>query len=391
MIPVSIMVANRGTVSVKIKGHYGKGSPSHFSEELRPVVFWNITYACNLRCQHCYIDAGPAPRANELTRDEMLRVAREMAEVGVPLVIFSGGEPLARPDFWDVAELISRLGGPKMALSSNGTLITRPVAKRLRDLGFSYVGVSLDSTVEELHDKFRGVRGAFRMTLKGIENLVSEGVDVGIRTTVTRWNYGEAPSIVDLAAEHGASRVSYYLLDSIGRARNIVSDLPTPSQVKEFVDSLVEKAREYAGRVEIELVRANFAGIYLADRLANSNDEFYEYLKLVSSQGDCGRKTISIYPDGTVRPCQFIDQYVIGDLRRQSLREILSYDNPGLVRFIKLYEGLRGPRCGSCKFKLVCGGGSRGRAEAVGGDFWGDDPLCFIDPSDIAARRGVVA
>ncbi|ADL18521.1 Predicted Fe-S oxidoreductase [Acidilobus saccharovorans 345-15] len=388
MIPVSVMVAGKGTVSTKIKGHYGKGSPSRFSEELRPVVFWNITYACNLRCEHCYIDAGPTPRQDELGRGRLLEVAEEMAELGIPLVIFSGGEPLLKPEFWDVARLLSERGRPKMALSSNGTLITREVARRLKELNFSYVGVSLDSLRPDAHDKFRGVQGAFNMTVRGIHNAVEEGLDVGIRTTVTRWNYSEAPKVVDLAAQLRASRVSYYLLDSIGRARNIVSELPSPQQVKEFVDAIVDKAKEYAGKVEVELVRANFAGIYIADLLAKDGNEFMDYLKLISAQGDCGRKTISIYPDGTVRPCQFIDEYVIGDLRRQSLREILSYNNPELVKFIKLYENLRGPRCGPCPFKLVCGGGSRGRAEAASGDFWGDDPLCFIDPLDVWRRRG---
>ncbi|MFP3080801.1 MAG: radical SAM protein [Acidilobus sp.] len=389
MIPVSVMVTGRGTVSTKIKGHYSKGSPSRFSEELRPVVFWNVTYACNLRCEHCYIDAGPGPREGELSRGRLLEVAEEMAELGLPLVIFSGGEPLLKPEFWDIAKLLAERGRPKMALSSNGTLITRSVARKLKELNFSYVGVSLDSLRPEAHDKFRGVQGAFDMTVKGIRNAVAEGVDVGIRTTVTRWNYLEAPNMVDLAASLGASRVSYYLLDSVGRARNITSELPTPSQVKEFVDRAVEKAREYSGRVEIELVRSNFAGIYIADALSKSGEEFQEYLHMISAQGDCGRKTISIYPDGTVRPCQFIDQYVIGDLRGQSLREILSYNNPELVKFIRLYENLRGPKCSSCPFKLICGGGSRGRAEAATGDFWGDDPLCFINPKEVASRWGL--
>ncbi|MGC9071932.1 MAG: radical SAM protein [Acidilobus sp.] len=388
MIPVSVMVTGKGTVSVKIKGRYGLGSPSRFSGELRPVVFWNITYACNLRCEHCYMDAGPVPRPDELSRHELIRVAREIADLGLPLVIFSGGEPLTRGDFWDVAQELSGRDRPRIALSTNGTLVTREVARRLSQLGFDYVGVSLDSLAAELHDRFRGVSGAFEATLRGIRNAVEEGLEVGIRTTVTRWNSAEAPRMVDLAARLGARRVSYYVLDSIGRARLIRHDLPSPSQLREFVDSLVEKAREYEGKVEIELVRSNFTGIYVADRLSRGQGEFRQYLSLISAQGDCGRKTISIYPDGTVRPCQFVDQYVVGDLRRQSLREVLSSDNDALMKFVHLYEGLRGPRCGSCPFKLVCGGGSRGRAEALTGDFWGDDPLCFIDPFEVAKRWG---
>ncbi|NAZ38818.1 MAG: radical SAM protein [Acidilobus sp.] len=389
MIPVSVMVTGRGTVSERIKGRYGPGRPSAFSSELRPVVFWNITYLCNLRCAHCYINAGPEPRREELSRDDLLRVAREIADLGLPLVIFSGGEPLMRRDFWDVAQELSGRDRPKLALSTNGTLITRDVARRLSSLGFSYVGVSLDSLVAELHDRFRGVKGAFEATISGIRNAVEAGLDVGIRTTVTRWNYMEAPGMVDLAYRLGARRVSYYILDSIGRARAIVNDLPSHEQLREFAEALIGKAREYEGKVEIEVVRSNFIGIYLADRLSGTVEEFQGHLSLIGGQGDCGRKTISIYPDGTVRPCQFIDQFVIGDLRRQGLREVLSPQNEALARFVRLYEGLRGPRCGKCPFKVVCGGGSRGRAEALTGDFWGDDPLCFIDPWQVARRWGM--
>jgi len=131
LIPVSVMVTGRGTVSERIKGRYGPGRPSAFSSELRPVVFWNITYLCNLRCAHCYINAGPEPRREELSRDDLLRVAREIADLGLPLVIFSGGEPLMRRDFWDVAQELSGRDRPKLALSTNGTLITRDVARRL--------------------------------------------------------------------------------------------------------------------------------------------------------------------------------------------------------------------------------------------------------------------
>ncbi len=389
MIPVSVMVTGKGTVSVRIKGQYGPGSPSRFSNELRPVVFWNITYLCNLKCAHCYINAGAEHRRDELGKEDLVRVAEEIADLGLPLVIFSGGEPLLKKEFWDVASALANHERPKLALSTNGTLLTKDVASRLSALGFAYVGVSLDSLSSEAHDRFRGVKGAFDATLKGIRNAVEEGLEVGLRTTVTRWNYQEAPNMVDMAARLGARRVSYYVLDSIGRARLIVHDLPTKDQLREFVDALASKAKEYEGVIEIELVRSNFAGIYLADRLSRTSDEFMRYLSLISAQGDCGRKTISIYPDGTVRPCQFIDQYVIGDLKRQRLKDVLSLENGSLMKFVRLYEHLRGPRCGSCPFKLTCGGGSRGRAEAVTGDFWGDEPLCFIDPNEIARRWGV--
>ncbi len=388
MIPVSVMVAGRGTVSEAIKGRFGRGRPSRFTSYFRPIVFWNITYHCNLRCEHCYIGAGPNPGKPELSREESLRVARQLAEHGVPLVVFTGGEPLITEKFWDALRLFHELGRPKTSVSTNGTLIGEREAREMKRLGVTYVGVSLDSLDPETHDKFRGARGAWKAAVRGMRNALAAGLPVGLRVTVTRWNVEEAPRMVDFAAELGLHRVSVYLLDTVGRGAELLGDLPSHEQLRWLVDALAEKAREYAGRLEILLVRMNYAGIYLADRLSKTPREFQEYLELLGSQGDCGRKTASIYPDGTVRPCQFLDYIVLGDLRRQTLAEILSPSNPRLKPFLEVDKRLRGPRCSTCPFRRICGGGSRNRALAANHDFWGDDPTCFINPHEIAARWG---
>ena len=378
MIPLSVIVSGRGTVSFRIKGVHNPRKPSRFSEELRPVVFWNITYKCNLKCIHCYIDAGPTSSRPELAMDEVLRVASEIRSLGIPLVVFTGGEPLVSPKFWKIAEYLS--GGTRLALSSNGTLITRSVAARLKRLGFSYVGVSLDSVNPENHDKFRGARGAFKAAVRGIKALQEEGISTGLRITVYKGNLGEIPGFLELAYNLGIERVAVYLLDTVGRARAIKHLLPSPEEVKELVDTLIEEARKYSGLMEIVLVRANFAGVYLAKKLARTPEEEKLILGMIKSQGDCGRRAISIYPDGSVKPCQFIDTVTIGNLRRQSLKEILSPTNEALKPFLEPYKYLRGPNCSTCPYKQYCGGGSRGRAEVFYGDFWGDDPLCFLAP-----------
>lgn len=379
MIPVSVMVSGKGTVSFRIKGRHGRGSPPKFTTIIRPVVFWNITYRCNLRCKHCYINAGPEPGFPELSREQLLDIAQQIREHGIPLVVFTGGEPLARKDFWDIAEALAGGDRPKLSLSTNGTLITRDVAARLRDLGFSYVGVSIDSLDPEEHDRFRGVKGAFQAAVEGIRNTVEAGIPVGIRTTITRWNIDRVDEIIDFAYRLGAVRVSLYLLDTIGRGREIVDELPTKQQLRAFADRLIELAKQYEGKLEILVVRANFLGVYLALKLARNREELKEYLDLLQAQGDCGRKTISIYPDGTVRPCQFIDYIVVGDLKKQKLSEILRTDNPALKPFLEIHRRLRGPRCSQCPFRRICGGGSRNRALVLDKDFWGDDPLCIVD------------
>ncbi len=185
------MVTGRGTVSFQIKGSYGRRAPSKFASTLRPIVFWNITSKCNLYCLHYYISADPRGWSGELSRDEVLAVASDIVELGLPLVTITGGEPLLREDFWDLAGRLIR-GGVRVAVSTNGTLISEDTAVRLAELGVSYVGISLDSVNPQFHDMFRGVRGAFARALRGIENSLKAGIPVGLRMTLTRYNMGEA-------------------------------------------------------------------------------------------------------------------------------------------------------------------------------------------------------
>ena len=196
MIPVTVLVGGKATVSRRIKGDYSVSKPPRFSELLKPIVFWNITYQCNLKCIHCYIKALAKRDPNELTTEEAKRVAEEIAEIGIPLVVFSGGEPLVRSDFWEIIEPMAGKQRPKLSLSTNGTLITRDVAEKLVSYQFKYVGISIDSIKPEWHDKFRGVSGAFEAAVRGIKHAMELGIDVGVRTTLTKYNIEEVPAIL---------------------------------------------------------------------------------------------------------------------------------------------------------------------------------------------------
>lgn len=378
MIPVSKLVAGLGTVSERLGVRKPRGGGRR-----PPIVFWNLTWNCNLKCIHCYINAVPGGRPGELNREEALEVAGQLVEAGVPLVVLSGGEPLMRPDIWDIIEA---LDGVRVGLSSNGTLITKSVAERLVSAGVSYVGVSLDSAKPEVHDRIRGVRGAFRRALEGAVNARDAGLDVGLRVTVMRGNMGDALSVLRLAEEHGFPRVAIYLVDSVGRARLDPSLLPSPGEVRRLVDALAEEAKRLAGRVEVILVRAPFAGVYLALREARGDPERLGRLLSLVPEAGCGARSVSIYPDGTVRPCQFIEHVVLGSLRRERFEDIVSPRNPRLRPFLEPWRHLRGTRCSRCRFKEYCGGGSRGRALAATGDFWGDDPLCFLSDDEIGVN-----
>jgi len=372
VIPISVMVAGVGTTSFKVKGRFGVEKPSDFSAPLRPIVSWNITKRCNLRCVHCYIDAGEA-EANELTTKEALDVVDQMAEVGVPLILFTGGEPLVRHDFFEIAQY-ARDRGIKLVLSTNGTLITPEVAKRLKEVGVVYVGVSLDSISAEFHDRFRGVQGSFAAALAGIKNAIEAGLDVGLRFVVTAKNIHEVGEYVDFAASLGVRRITFYHLSAAGRAQKLSEDWwYTPEQYKRFIETLIAKAKQYAGKLEIETTLAPYDGVYIALTVGNGD---VKYLEFVESTGGCGRKIVSIYPNGDVYPCQFIDFYKLGNVREKRLRDILRPE--ALEPFVNTDRHLRGPKCSTCRFKRYCKGGDRARAYYLTGDMFGDDPLCPI-------------
>ncbi|MCC6020070.1 MAG: radical SAM protein [Thermoproteaceae archaeon] len=372
MIPVSVLVTGRGTVSFRVKGAYGVGRPSEFSGHLRPVIAWNLTWRCNLNCAHCYADAGT--RRAELTTAEALRFVEQVAEINSPLLILSGGEPLMREDLPDIIRRAKELG-IRVALSTNGTLISPAAARVLAKLEVDYIGVSLDSAEERFHDSFRGLPGAFKAAINGTRNAIAAELSVGLRFTVTAKNIHQAGQYVDFAASLGALRVVFYHLSAAGRARALGSDWwYTPQQYATFMETLVAKAREYAGRLEIETALGPFDGVYLALILGGSS--LREYLEFVRLSGGCGRKIVSVHPDGSVYPCQFVDFYRLGSVRESRLAEVLNPER--LDPFINTDRYLRGPRCSACRFRHYCKGGDRARAYYLAGDMFGDDPLCPI-------------
>lgn len=386
MIPITVMVSGEGTASFRIKGKYGKGNPSTFSDLFRPVVSWNITRRCNLKCLHCYINAVTEPSLDDLTTDEALNVVEEMKKINIPLVIMSGGEPLIRKDFFTISEYASSIG-LKLALSTNGTLITPRIASKLHDLGFVYVGISLDSPIEKWHDNFRGVEGAYKMTINGIKNAINSGLSVGLRLTVTRFNVNDVKSYIDLALDLGVSRITFYHLSSAGRAQSLKDWYITSEQYFNFMDYLIEVSKKYAGKIEIETTMSPFDGIYVAHKVAKSTNEFIELLNVVKAQGGCGRKIISIFPDGSVHPCQFVDFITLGNVKYESLRNILSNSNEFLKQFINPL--LTGPKCSRCPFRNVCNGGDRIRAYYLTGSITGDDPQCFLNVEEIQRKWNI--
>ncbi|MHC1636385.1 MAG: radical SAM protein [Candidatus Methanospirareceae archaeon] len=388
MIRITQLIYGKGTVSEALK--YRKREPHQvpsgllaFSEAHRPVVFWNITSRCNLACAHCYISAGSEGMrgANELSLEEAKAFIDDVAGMKIPLLMFTGGEPLVRGDFWEIAEY-AHIKGLKTALSTNGTLITRKVAERIRDLGIEYVGISLDGASEGTHDAIRKQPGSFKRAVEGLKNCIEEGLRCGVRITLTRDNYREVGRLLDFSLSLGVPRFCVYWLVPSGRGREIYEKQLNRSEIYPILELLYRKAKEVGKRMEILTVDAPQDCVFFLDKLKKEDEEAYrnalELLKYVGDSCSAGERVANVDPEGNVYPCQFaqLDEFKIGNIRERRFSELWNDSkNPVLSAFREKRKYLKG-KCGSCDMKEICGGGCRIRAYAHYGDIWAEDPLC---------------
>ncbi len=389
MIRITQLVHGKGTVSDALK-HRNK--PPHevpsrllaFAETRRPVVFWNITSRCNLACEHCYLSAGTGQHdgGQELSLEEAKEFISDLAQMRVPLLLFTGGEPLMRQDFWTIADYAAE-NGLKTALSTNGTLITKEVAMRIKDSGIEYVGVSLDGATEATHDAMRNQPGCFRKAVQALRNCAEIGLKAGIRVTLTRDNYNELEDLLALSRELKVPRFCVYWLVPSGRGKDIYNKQLTPQEMYRIFEMLYQYAKAMGpDDMEILTVDAPQDGIYLLEKLkAEGNPEYENALKLLQYTGDscsAGDRVANVDPYGNVYPCQFaqMDEFKIGNIRESKFYELWDdATNPILKAFREKTQHLKG-KCGSCAYKELCGGGCRIRAFSEYGDIWAEDPLC---------------
>ncbi len=392
LIRITQLVHGKGTVSEVIK--HRKVSPHEvpskllaFTQTRRPLVFWNITNQCNLSCTHCYINAGPnKQRRDELSLNEAKAFIDDLAEMRIPLLMFTGGEPIVRRDFWDLVAY-AKSNGLKLALSSNGTLITKEIAKKIKEAEIEYVGISLDGANEKTHDTIRGQSGSFNKSVEALKNCVEIGVKCGVRVTATRDNYREIPDLLDLLIQLNVPRFCLYWLVPSGRGKGLFADknLKT-SEVARILDLLYAKAKKFdPEKTEILSVDAPQDGIYMLKKLKEENSPEYENaLRLLEFTGDscsAGDRVANVDPSGNVYVCQFaqLDELKVGNIRQHKFSEIWTDDfNPILSTFRNKVKNLKG-KCGECAYKQICGGGCRIRAYFHHGEVMAEDPLCPHD------------
>lgn len=359
------------------------------ASERRPIVVWNITRACNLKCVHCYNDSGACKADDEVSTNEAKAVLDDLAQFGVPSVLFSGGEPLMRPDLFELIEY-ARGKGMCAVISTNGTLITAEPAKQLKQYGVSYVGISLDG-IGEVNDKFRGVTGAFDRAVRGIKSCQDAGVRIGLRLTLTKKNVQGLEGLFGFFESENIERACFYHFVPCGRGRSIADEDLTHGQSREAVETILAKTKLYkqAGRkTDILTVDNHVDGVYLYLKLleedAGRADEVWKLLTWngggMYSSG-VGIGCIDFH--GKVHPDQFWWHYDLGDVRERPFSQIWMDTSDPLMKGLKQRrEHIKG-RCRLCKFFDGCGGSLRVRADLHFGDPWAPDPGCYLTDSEI--------
>jgi Fe-coproporphyrin III synthase len=359
------------------------------ASERRPIVVWNITRACNLKCIHCYNDSGMKKASKEISTYKAKQVLDDLAQFGVPSVLFSGGEPLIRPDLFELLEY-AHLLGLRTVISTNGTLITKEISQIISKAGVTYVGISLDG-IGDVNDKFRGVNGAFEKAVSGIKNAQEAGVRVGLRLTLTKRNLQDLERIFDFFESENIERACFYHFVPAGRGSGIEAESLTHSQSRKAIDKILQKTRQFrqAGRkTDILTVDNHVDGVYLYLKLLNEEPErAVKVWELLTWNGgglySSGVGIGCIDFNGKVHPDQFWGHYKLGDINEQPFSEIWSNRNEPLLKGLRNRRAYIKGRCRDCKYFDACGGSLRVRADLHFGDPWAPDPACYLTDREI--------
>lgn len=357
-------------------------------EGMGPVVVWNSTRTCNLKCRHCYMSSDAKKYQNELTTAEAKQFIDDLADFNVPVLLFSGGEPLIRPDFFELADYAAKKG-VRPTLSTNGTLITPEVASKIKDIGVGYVGISLDG-LREVNDKFRGKAGAFEAAMNGIKNCVAVDQRVGLRFTINHHNIQELENIFDFIEEENINRVCFYHLVYSGRGNQMMDEDVTAEESRRAMDIIIRRTRDFEERglkKEILTVDNHCDGVYMyLKALQEGKDELAQQIKKYISMNGGNRSGMAfaeVDPLGYVHPDQFTQHHTFGNVRERKFGDIWQDTTNPIMAGLKDRKPLLKGRCSKCKFLDNCNGNFRTRAEARTGDFWESDPSCYLTDVEI--------
>jgi len=367
--------------------------PSHllqFSADKKPVVVWNMTRRCNLKCIHCYSNSADIDYPDELTTEEGKKLIDDLAAFGSPVILFSGGEPLIRKDLLELAQYATKKG-MRAVISTNGMLITKDIAAKLQKVGLSYVGVSLDG-LEKTHDRFRGKKGAFAAAMDGIRNCREAGIKVGIRFTVNKHNLADVKDMFDLLRKEKIERLCFYHLVYTGRGSKLRDEDLTHEQTRKLIDLIAAETKKMFDdglSPEILTVDNHADGPYLYLKMKKEDPERAgEILELLEmNEGNSsGLGYGCVSWDGEVYPDQFWRNQSLGNVRNRPFSQIWTDEKNELLMKLKDKKKHVHGRCAGCLWLNVCAGNFRARAESEG-DLWGPDPACYLTDEEIHKKE----
>jgi len=353
----------------------------------KPVVIWNLTRRCNLRCRHCYTVSADVNFPGELSHEQAMEVVEDLGRFRIPALILSGGEPLNRPDLFEIAAHARQLV-PVLALSTNGTQINDENADRIREIGFDYVGISIDG-IGKTNDWFRGVDGAFDTALAGVRACRKRGIKVGLRFTLTESNQHQLGDLLQLCDDEGVEKFYLSHLVYAGRGDKNRGEDATRKRTRKALDELIERAwLAVAEDMPLDIVTGNNdadAVYFLRWAERHFAPEKIEHLRqhLRAWGGNAsGLGVANIDTQGKVHPDTYWSDYTIGDVREKPFSELWTGTDPILAQLRLRPRPLKG-RCGACAYKEICGGNTRIRALQLTGDPWAEDPACYLDNAEI--------
>ena len=351
------------------------------------IVAWESTVACNLACVHCRASAQTTPEPDELTTEEVFHLIDQLAEFGQPIFVISGGEPLMRPDIFEVAAYGTQRG-LRVAVSPNGTLITPEVVRKFKEAGVRRISVSIDGSTAERHDAIRGVPGAFDAAMEGLAACREAGLGFQLNTTVMRQTRDDLPAVRDLAVRIGAEAWHVFMLVPTGRGK--IDDEVSPQEYEETLYEIYQMTKSSPIPIRVTC-GPHFMRIVAQNRQKDRDQPNLERPRNNGRPGGLDRTTRGCLAGdgycfisfrGDVTPCGYFS-VVAGNVRERAFQEIY-LDSP-LFRSLRDFGQYKG-KCGACEFLRVCGG-CRARAYSLTGDYLAEEPYCVYQPRALAEAK----
>jgi Fe-coproporphyrin III synthase len=361
-------------------------------ESAGPVVVYNCTARCNLRCLHCYAASDSARRDAELSTDQAKKLLADLVEANAPVVLFSGGEPLLRPDLFELLAEAKRIG-LRTVISTNGTLIDSDTANKLAEANVGYVGISIDGP-EEFHNRFRQTSGCFKATMTGFENCRKANLRMGLRFTITNTNKEQVPAVFDICKDNGVRRVCFYHLIRSGRAKDIETQVVSAAATRKVMDVIFERTGDFVskGLLDEVLTVGNHAdGPYLLvklqensaskDALRRTHDA--RRLLLANGGNRIGQGIASVGWDGSVYADQFWRNYSLGNVTQKTFKQIWTNEDEPVLHKLRNKSKFADKRCFKCKWFDLCKGNFRFLGSDPDIKNWRLEPDCYLTDAEI--------